>query len=153
MFRSADRTLSDGLSVPNGEFGTGNIYAGSPLAGEKFSKQIIDSLRLAQTEVTVIPTAGISVGTNPVRQLHVGQAVGQSGPMVDELLGNRGLHEQRRPSYITSDVAAFHELITSSAEKAPDRRYMSGARMTSSCLTAANAEASTWAPRVATISA
>ncbi len=33
-----------------------------------------------------------------------------------------------RPSYMTSDIAAFQEPITSSAEKPPDRRYMSEAR-------------------------
>jgi hypothetical protein len=66
LFRSADRNLSDGVSVPDPAFG--NVYAGSPVLsatppGSNFSKQIIDSLNLAQTEVTVIPTAGISVGT------------------------------------------------------------------------------------------
>jgi hypothetical protein len=42
-------------------------YAGSPLrgpavAGRGFSRQVIDSLRLAAQEVTVIPTAAIAVG-------------------------------------------------------------------------------------------
>jgi hypothetical protein len=53
---------------------------------------------------------------------------------------------------MTSDVAAFHELITSSAEKPPDRIYMSAARMTSSCLLAANFAASTRVSRAATTS-
>ena len=66
LFRSADRNLSDGVSVPNPAFG--NVYAGSPVLsatppGSNFSRQIIASLNLAATEVTIIPTAGISVGT------------------------------------------------------------------------------------------
>jgi Domain of unknown function (DUF4185) len=66
LFRSADSNLSDGISVPDPAFG--NVYAGSPVLsatppGSNFSKQIIDSLNLVPTEVTVIPTAGISVGT------------------------------------------------------------------------------------------
>ncbi len=66
LFRSADRNLSDGISVPDPAFG--NVYAGSPVLsatppGSNFSRQIIDSLNLAPTEVTIIPTAGISVGT------------------------------------------------------------------------------------------
>jgi Domain of unknown function (DUF4185) len=66
LFRSADHNLSDGISVPDPAFG--NVYAGSPVLsatppGSNFSKQIIASLNLAPTEVTVIPTAGISVGT------------------------------------------------------------------------------------------
>jgi hypothetical protein len=66
LFRSADRNLSDGISVPDPAFG--NAYAGSPVLsaippGSNFSRQIIASLNLAPTEVTIIPTAGISVGT------------------------------------------------------------------------------------------
>jgi hypothetical protein len=66
LFRSADRNLFDGMSVPDPVYG--NVYAGSPVAsatppGANFSRQIIASLGLAPTEVTIIPTAGISVGT------------------------------------------------------------------------------------------
>lgn len=66
LFRSADNNLSDGISVPDPVFG--NVYAGSPVLsatppGSNFSRQIIDSLNLVPTEVTIIPTAGISVGT------------------------------------------------------------------------------------------
>lgn len=62
LFRSA----STNLNVLPAAFG--DKYAGSPLSGpvsggRGFSRQIIDSLRLAATEVTVIPTAAISVGT------------------------------------------------------------------------------------------
>jgi Domain of unknown function (DUF4185) len=69
MFRSSDRDLSNGIDVPNAaqkaEFPVfGDPYASSPIEeGSNLSRQIIDSLRLPITEVTVIPTAGISVGT------------------------------------------------------------------------------------------
>ncbi len=63
LFRSSDRNLADGITVPNPV--PGNIYAGSPVdaARPNFSRQVIQSLGLAATEVTIIPTAGISVGT------------------------------------------------------------------------------------------
>lgn len=63
LFRSADRNLADGISVPDPVYG--NVYAGSPVTADRpnFSKQIIASLGLAPQEVTVIPTTGISVGT------------------------------------------------------------------------------------------
>jgi hypothetical protein len=63
LFRSADANL-DVLSLAYQ-----NPYAGSPIAGptnvqgQGFSRQVIKSLGLAATEVTVIPTAAISVGT------------------------------------------------------------------------------------------
>jgi hypothetical protein len=62
LFRSSDRNLADGISVPDPVYG--NVYAGSPVSASRpnFSRQVIDSLGLAQ-EVTVIPTTGISVGT------------------------------------------------------------------------------------------
>jgi len=63
LFRSSDRNLADGIMVPNSI--PGDFFAGSPVNANRpnFSRQVIDSLRLAATEVTVIPTAGISVGT------------------------------------------------------------------------------------------
>lgn len=67
LMRTADTTLSNGLTIPDPltEEDPGYIYGGSPVTVERpnFSKQIIDSLKLAPAEVTVIPTAGISVGT------------------------------------------------------------------------------------------
>jgi Domain of unknown function (DUF4185) len=60
LFRSQDRSLSNGMNVPNG--GVSDRYSGSPEWGPGFSKQIINSLRAVPTEVGVIPTAGISVG-------------------------------------------------------------------------------------------
>jgi D-arabinan endo alpha-(1,5)-arabinofuranosidase len=65
LFRSADRNLADGMTIPDPQFN--NIYAGSPVDPNRplpnFSRQVIASLNLAATEVTVIPTAGIAVGT------------------------------------------------------------------------------------------
>jgi hypothetical protein len=61
MFRSGDPNLSDGIQEPIPTLG--DLYGSSPLLRSNFSKQIIDSPKIAQTEVTIIPTAGISVGT------------------------------------------------------------------------------------------
>ncbi|WP_235009958.1 DUF4185 domain-containing protein [Mycobacterium sp. 3519A] len=65
LFRSADRNLADGMDIPDARFN--NIYAGSPVDPNRpmpnFSRQVVASLNLAATEVTIIPTAGISVGT------------------------------------------------------------------------------------------
>ncbi|WP_396917054.1 DUF4185 domain-containing protein [Mycolicibacterium sp.] len=63
LFRSSDRNLADGMTIPNPV--PGNVYAGSPVdaARPNFSRQVIQSLGLAGTEVTIIPTAGIAVGT------------------------------------------------------------------------------------------
>lgn len=63
LFRSADRNLADGITIPDPAFG--NPYAGSPVTRDRpnFSRQVIASLGLAATEVTVIPTAAIAIGT------------------------------------------------------------------------------------------
>lgn len=67
LFRSSDTNLSNGMAVPPSKFN--DIYASSPVLRDQshtkpnFSRQVIGSLGLAATEVTVIPTAGISVGT------------------------------------------------------------------------------------------
>ena len=72
LLRSADRTLTDGLYVPDPipDSAAGANYGGSPIIQNpnipgryNFSKQIIASLGITPTEVTIIPTAGISVGT------------------------------------------------------------------------------------------
>lgn len=62
LFRSNDRNLGDGMEIPATRFG--DIRAGSPVTKERpnFSRQVIASLNLSAQEVTVIPTAGISVG-------------------------------------------------------------------------------------------
>ncbi|MGV0835266.1 DUF4185 domain-containing protein [Mycolicibacterium thermoresistibile] len=63
LFRSADRNLADGMTIPDPRYG--DVYAGSPVGRDRpnFSRQVIASLGLAAQEVTVIPTAGIAVGT------------------------------------------------------------------------------------------
>lgn len=63
LFRSSDRNLADGISVPDPVYG--DIYAGSPVNADRpnFSKQVINSLGLSPQEATVIPTTGIAVGT------------------------------------------------------------------------------------------
>ncbi|BBZ38112.1 DUF4185 domain-containing protein [Mycobacterium conspicuum] len=72
LLRSSDRTLTDGLYVPDPVPDTvaGANYGGSPVTQNpaipgkyNFSRQIIASLGIAPTEVTIIPTAGISVGS------------------------------------------------------------------------------------------
>jgi hypothetical protein len=71
LLRSTDRTLTDGLYVPDPipDTTAGANYGGSPVSQNpnipgnyNFSRQIIASLGIAATEVTIIPTAGISVG-------------------------------------------------------------------------------------------
>ncbi|GGC68598.1 DUF4185 domain-containing protein [Hoyosella rhizosphaerae] len=67
LMRSADTDLSDGMAVPDPltEEDDDYLFGGSPVTIDRpdFSKQIIDKLGLAPTEFTVIPTAGIAVGT------------------------------------------------------------------------------------------
>lgn len=63
LFRSSSRDLTAGMSVPDPQLG--NIYAGSPVTAIRpnFSKEIISSLGLVPAEASIIPTAGISIGT------------------------------------------------------------------------------------------
>src|SRR5699024_5689847 len=60
MFRSADRDLSNGITVEPGV--VGDRYSGSPLWAPNLSKQLINSIKRAPEETSIIPTAGISVG-------------------------------------------------------------------------------------------
>jgi Domain of unknown function (DUF4185) len=96
LFRSADRMLSDanGLFVPAPQFG--NIYAGSPVLADRqnFSKQLVYGIpgtigllgipQFFGSEVTIIPTAGVSVpgaGVNgATRQYMNVMSVRQWGP-------------------------------------------------------------------------
>ncbi|MHA3019250.1 DUF4185 domain-containing protein [Mycobacterium sp. BMJ-28] len=66
LFRSSDTTLSNGMSIPDGQWLNGNMFGGSPLWGETYARQIILPERLPSGlpgGVTLIPTAGISVPT------------------------------------------------------------------------------------------
>lgn len=62
LFRSSDTDLSDGISVADGVLG--NRYSGSPVWAPNLSKQLINSIKRAPEETSIIPTAGISVGGN-----------------------------------------------------------------------------------------
>ncbi|WP_395309866.1 DUF4185 domain-containing protein [Mycobacterium sp. AMU20-3851] len=66
LFRSSDRDLGNGMTVPGGQWLNGNMFGGSPLWEETYARQIILPERLPRglpTGVTLIPTAGISVPT------------------------------------------------------------------------------------------
>ncbi len=80
LFRSSDQNLADGMQVPNGEFGNGNMFGGAPLwpnprpsVYDQYARQIISAPGLP-TGITLIPTAGISVPT-PDTQFGVTQYV------------------------------------------------------------------------------
>ncbi|MHA0289190.1 DUF4185 domain-containing protein [Mycobacterium sp. C3-094] len=61
LFRSSDRDLSDGITIPNGEWFTGNYFGGAPLDGPVNARPIINPQRWLPNSVTMIPTAGVSV--------------------------------------------------------------------------------------------
>lgn len=65
LLRSSDQVLADGISVAPGQ--VGNVFSGSPLSSPNFSKQIINSpgyIGPLGSEVTIIPTSGVSVPYN-----------------------------------------------------------------------------------------
>lgn len=65
ILRSSDTTLSDGITIPNGQWYTGNWFGGAPLGPDGFpnrARQVIFASGLP-AGVTLIPTAGISVPT------------------------------------------------------------------------------------------
>lgn len=62
LFRTQDGALSKTVAVPDGVLA--NRYSGSPLWAPGLSKQIINSTKWASAEKGIIPTAGVSVGTN-----------------------------------------------------------------------------------------
>lgn len=78
LFRTSDTDPAHGISVPAAQYG--NLKAGSPVNANRpnFSKQIINSLGLAN-EVTIIPTAAISVGTTQYINFMSISAWGQPG--------------------------------------------------------------------------
>jgi len=72
LFRSSDTNLSNGMTVPPGEFGNGNMFGGAPLWDNplpdttNYARQIILKEKLPAglpKGVTLIPTAGISLPT------------------------------------------------------------------------------------------
>ncbi|TRW85453.1 DUF4185 domain-containing protein [Mycolicibacterium sp. 018/SC-01/001] len=61
LFRSSDTDLSDGITIPNGEWFTGNYFGGAPLDGPVNARPIINPEKWLPNSVTMIPTAGVSV--------------------------------------------------------------------------------------------
>ncbi len=106
LFRSSDTDLSDGITIPNGEWYTGNMFGGAPLDGAgqrapdhqpsgvaaELGDTHSDGGRLGARR----RHRGRPVRHRPVRQLHVGVQVGLIGPVDHQLLGDRVLDRQRR---------------------------------------------------------
>ena len=77
LMRSADTDLTDGVDVPDGEFGNGNMFGGMPLWDvppgrpyQNYARRIINPEALppgASAGITLIPTAGISLPTPGTR--------------------------------------------------------------------------------------
>ena len=63
LFRSSDDDLSDGITIPNGEWFNGNMFGGAPLDAPTRARPIINRPSWLPGSVTLIPTAGISVPT------------------------------------------------------------------------------------------
>ena len=99
LFRSADRNLSDGVSVPDPAFRQRLRRLAGPVRDSTGIELLKTDHRQSQSRPNRSdhhPDRWNLGGDNTVRQFYVGQAVGQSGPMDHELLGNRGFHRQRR---------------------------------------------------------
>jgi len=63
LFRSSDDDLSDGMTIPDGEWFNGNMFGGAPLSGPTQARPIINRPPWAPNSVTLIPTAGVSLPT------------------------------------------------------------------------------------------
>lgn len=63
LFRSSDNDLSDGMTIPNGEWYNGNMFGGAPLSNRYEARPIINRPTWAPNSVTLIPTAGVSLPT------------------------------------------------------------------------------------------
>lgn len=77
LFRSNDRDLSDGITIPNGEWFNGNMFGGAPLDAPTRARPIINRPSWLPGSVTLIPTAGVSVVTpdDPLAKFGVTQYV------------------------------------------------------------------------------
>ncbi|HEY7053184.1 MAG TPA: DUF4185 domain-containing protein [Mycobacterium sp.] len=60
LLRTQDRSLAGGIDVANGV--VSDSYSGSPVWRPGLSKQVINSIKTAQSEEGIIPTAGVAVG-------------------------------------------------------------------------------------------
>jgi len=77
LMRSADTDLTNGVDVPDGEFGNGNMFGGMPLWDvppgrpyDNYARRIINPEAMppgASAGITLIPTAGISLPTPGTR--------------------------------------------------------------------------------------
>ncbi|WP_370500032.1 DUF4185 domain-containing protein [Mycolicibacterium sp. jd] len=63
LFRSSDTDLSDGMTIPDGEWFNGNMFGGAPLDGPTQARPIINRPSWLPNSVTLIPTAGVSLPT------------------------------------------------------------------------------------------
>lgn len=63
LFRSSDRDLSDGMTIPDGEWYNGNMFGGAPLDKPDQARPIINRPSWLPGSVTLIPTAGVSLPT------------------------------------------------------------------------------------------
>ncbi len=63
LFRSSDDDLSDGMTIPKGEWFNGNMFGGAPLSSPTTARQIINPPSWLPKSVTLIPTAGVSLPT------------------------------------------------------------------------------------------
>lgn len=72
LFRSSDTDLSDGITIPNGEWFTGNMFGGAPLDGPVNARPIINRPGWLPNSVTLIPTAGVSLPTEVTEQTPFG---------------------------------------------------------------------------------
>ena len=104
LLRSADRTLTDRLYMPDPvpDTGAGTNSGGSPVIQNpnipgkyNFSKQIIASLGIAPDRGDDHPYRRHLRREHPIHQLHVHQAVGSTGSMDHQLLGAGGFQRQR----------------------------------------------------------
>ena len=106
LFRSSDHDLSDGMTIPDGEWFNGNMFGGAPLSQPDEARPIINRPSWLPNSVTLIPTAGVSLPTEVTDETPFGtiQYVsfmsvskwGSAGTVEHELLGDRILHRQRR---------------------------------------------------------
>nr|MCH9729656.1 DUF4185 domain-containing protein [Actinomycetes bacterium] len=63
LFRSGDHDLSDGMTIPDGQWFTGNMFGGAPLDAPTRARPIINRPSWLPNSVTLIPTAGVSLPT------------------------------------------------------------------------------------------
>ena len=105
LFRSSDNDLSDGMTIPNGEWFNGNMFGGTPLWQPDHRAADHPPPVVAAHSVTLIPTAGISVPVEVTEDTPFGATQYVSfmsvtkwgrGQVDHQLRRHRLLHRQRR---------------------------------------------------------